>query len=208
MFTGKLFKTPLIPEIIIILGIAALILSARPCFSHPHVFVESRLEIELGDKGVTGIWHHWTFDEFFSAWIIDEFDLDGDGLFSPEETENLYQEAFKNLETYGFWTRVLVGSSEIPVTRIENFTVEINDNMATYSFFVPLNIPVASRTDISIAVFDKDFYCQIFFPPKDVGFKGNVSAWEIDYVTREMPDLTYYFGFITPVAVKLSIAPS
>jgi ABC-type uncharacterized transport system substrate-binding protein len=208
MFNRKPIKAPFSRIFFAFMGIVALFLLPGKSSSHPHVFIESELEIELGVQDIKGIWHHWTFDEYFSAWIIDEFDLDGDGLFSPEETENLYQEAFKNLETYGFWTRVLEGSREIPVTRIENFTVLINDNKAVYSFFVPLDIPVVSGTDIFIAVYDEDFYCQIFFPPGDITFKGNTSKWKIDYDTQKMPELTYYFGFITPVAVRVSITPS
>ncbi len=202
-------KTPLSRIIIImIFGIAALTLWAGSCPAHPHVFIESEMDIELEAGGISGIWHHWTFDEYFSAWILEEYDQDNDGLFSPEETKKLYEEAFKNLKQYGFWTRILRGGSEIPVSRIENFTVEINDNMATYSFFVPLDMTVASESDIFIAVYDESFYCQIFFPPQDIGFKGELSAWEIDYTTQKMPELKYYFGFVTPVAIKLTIVPS
>jgi ABC-type uncharacterized transport system substrate-binding protein len=209
MFTSKITRAPSSRILIIFIsGIMALALWSGPCFSHPHVFVGSELEIELGDKGVTGIWHHWTFDEYFSAWIVDEYDENKDGLFSREETEKLYEEAFKNLKEYGFWTRILIGDREIPVTGIERFSVELEDHQATYSFFIPLDISITSKTDMFIAVFDEDFYCQIFFPPNEVGFKGNLSQWKIDHTTMKMPDLTYYFGFITPIAVRLSITPS
>jgi ABC-type uncharacterized transport system substrate-binding protein len=208
MFNHKSKKAPFSRIIIAFLGIMALFLLPAKSSSHPHVFIESELEVELGEQGIKGVWHHWTFDEYFSAWIIDEFDLDGDGLFSPDETENLYQEAFKNLEAYGFWTRVLEGSREIPVTRIENFTVQLNNNKAIYSFFVPLDIDINSESEVFIAVYDEDFYCQIFFPPGDVSFIGDTSKWNVDYDTQKMPELTYYFGFITPVAVRVSIAPS
>lgn len=208
MFNKKSTKAPLSRIIIALLGIMALFMLPGKSSSHPHVFIESELEIEMGEQGIKGIWHHWTFDEYFSAWIIDEFDQDNDGQFSPEETEKLYQEAFKNLETYGFWTRVLKSGEEIPVSGIENFTVRLANDKATYSFFVPLDININSDSEVFIAVYDKDFYCQIFFPPKDISFKGNTSKWKVDYDTQKMPELTYYFGFITPVAVRVSISPS
>ncbi len=154
---------------LIVLGIMALIFQAQTCLAHPHVFIESELEIELGDEGVRGLWLHWTFDEYFSAWIIDEYDQNKDGRFSPEETQKLYEEAFKNLKNYGFWTRVFKGSRDIPVTRIENFTVKLRDHQATYSFFVPLDIAFTQESeDLFILSYDEDFYCQIFFPPAEV----------------------------------------
>lgn len=59
--------------------------TAPTAWSHPHVFIEVRIEVELDARGIEGIWQHWTFDEYFSAWIIEEFDTDGDGKFSDEE---------------------------------------------------------------------------------------------------------------------------
>jgi len=186
----------------------ALVLWPRFCLAHPHVFIETEMEIKLGEQGISGIWQHWTFDEFFSAWVADEFDQNRDGRFSAEETRKLYEEAFKNLKQYGFWTRVIIKDRQIPVERIEQFSVEMVNNQARYSFFLPLDISVTTHTEVFIAVYDHDFYCQIFFPPREVGFLGNLSPWKIDHSTRKMPELTYYFGFITPVAVKISIAPS
>lgn len=195
--------------IVIFSGITALIFLVSHGLAHPHVFIESELEIELGEDGVKGLWHHWTFDEYFSAWIIEEFDQDQDGRISPQEAEKLYDEAFKNLKKFGFWTRVLNGDEDIPVDRLEEFSVEIKDNLATYSFFLPLDIPVTpDKEDVFILAYDEDYYCQIFFPPGDVGFRGNTSKWEVDYTTQKMPDLTYYFGFITPEAVRISLNPS
>lgn len=207
MFIRKIKPVRLFPiAVIIILGAAALIFPAGHSFAHPHVFIESELEIELGEDGVKGIWHHWTFDEYFSAWIIEEFDQNKDGLISPQEAEKLYNEAFKNLKKFGFWTRVLKGDEDIPVARLEDFSVEIKDNLATYSFFLPLDIPVTQENEeILILAYDEDYYCQIFFPPGDVGFRGDTSKWEVDYSTQKVPDLTYYFGFITPVAVRVSL---
>ncbi|MFP4397711.1 MAG: DUF1007 family protein [Desulfonatronovibrio sp.] len=195
--------------ILILLGLLVPLVWISPCPAHPHVFVEPELEIELGEDGVKGLWHHWTFDEYFSAWIIEEFDQNKDGLISTQEAEKLYNEAFKNLEKFGFWTRVLKGDENIPVTRLEEFSVEIKDNLATYSFFLPLDIPVTPENkDILILAYDEDYYCQIFFPPGDVGFRGDTSKWDVEYSTQKVPDLTYYFGFITPVAVRVSLNPS
>lgn len=203
----KQTKALLLP-VIIILGVMALFAGAQTCLAHPHVFIESELEIELGEEGVKGLWHRWTFDEYFSAWIVDEYDTNKDGQFSPEETQKLYEEAFKNLKHYGFWTTVLKGNRDVPVTRIENFTVKMRDHQATYSFFIPLDIDFTPDSeDLFILVYDKDFYCQIFFPPAEISFTGEINRWNTEHTTQKMPELTYYFGFVTPVAVRVSLSP-
>ena len=179
----------------------------KQAISHPHVFIETRMEVELDQEGIKGVWHHWTFDEYFSAWIIDEYDTNKDGVFSPEETQRLYQEAFQNLKKFGFWTRVFYGEKEIATDTLEDFSVSLQKQSATYSFFLPLNIKLSSDPqDIYIAVYDEDFYCHIFFPPGEVSFKDEKNKWNLNYTTQKMPELTYYFGFMTPVAVKITIS--
>lgn len=187
-----------------------LVFSAPPqILSHPHVFIEAEMEVEMDQEGIKGIWHHWTFDEYFSAWITDEYDTDKDGVFSPEETEKLYQEAFQNLKKFGFWTKVFNGDDEITIEVLEDFSVSLNNEAATYSFFLPLNIKLGSDPrDLYIAVYDEDFYCQIFYPPDEIIFKGEKEKWNLNYTTQKMPELTYYFGFMTPEAVKVTVSDS
>jgi ABC-type uncharacterized transport system substrate-binding protein len=189
-------------------GILLSILLIRPVGSHPHVFIETGLVVQLSDEGITGFWQHWAFDEYFSAWVIDDFDTDKDGKFSDEELKHVYEGTFTYIKQHGYFTRVLKSDKEIPVTKIENFSVQIKDNRVIYSFFVPLEIKISqSAQDIIIAVYDESFYCHIFFPPDEVGFDGNPSSWKIEYTTQELPEFSFYFGFLIPAAVKLSITP-
>ncbi|WP_052507005.1 DUF1007 family protein [Desulfonatronovibrio magnus] len=211
MYYLKIIKTlPLLRTLLASLVMAALIFSAGPIQAHPHVFIESSLAVVFNKNGIKGIEQQWTFDEFFSSWVIDEYDKNRDGKFSQEETDHLFQEAFKNLKNYGYWTRVFQGTNEHPIEKVENFTVSVSDNMVTYSFFMPLDLKLSRQSgqnEVFIAVYDEDFYCQIFFPPRVVELNGAVDEWSIEQDTVEMEDLTYYFGFVTPVAVRLSINP-
>ena len=37
--------------------------------AHPHVFIVQRLNIVFDNKGLTGFWVEWNFDEIFSSMI-------------------------------------------------------------------------------------------------------------------------------------------
>ncbi len=67
------------------------LLYAPPIQAHPHVFISARLEVDLDDDGIAGFWHYWSFDEYFSAWILEEFDTDQDGVLSPQEQQAVYE---------------------------------------------------------------------------------------------------------------------
>lgn len=186
-----------------------LVLSAGQVFSHPHVFVDAGIEIELDDKGIKGIWQYWTFDEYYSAWLVNEYDRDPAGDFTEDALKLIYEQTFMNLKHHGYFTKIIQGKEKSAATHVEHFSVKIQNNHAVYSFFVPLGINIGSSgQDIYVAVYDESFFCQVVFPAGQVGFKGNLSEWKFDYSTQEMPELTYYFGFMVPTAVRVTLTPS
>lgn len=184
------------------------VVTAHAAFSHPHVFIDTEVKVELDDKGLKGIGLSWFFDEFFSSWIIDEFDADKDGAFSEEEQRNIYEQAFTNLEHYGYFTRIFAAGQEVPVTRVERFSARIEQDRIVYSFFIPLGIDISkSSSEILIAVYDESFYCFIEYPPESIRVSGNGTSWKVDHATRTMIELAYYFGMVTPTALQLTITP-
>ena len=127
----------------IVLAAVALTLGfAGSGLSHPHVFLETEMQIELDSRGIKGLWQEWIFDEYQSAWIINQYDTDRSGEISGPELDRLYRETFDNLKNYDFFTWVVTGSQKIPARKIEHFSVRIKDGLAVYSFFVPFDIEI------------------------------------------------------------------
>jgi len=208
---SKLHSIP--PKALILLGfiLVALVVSmgsARPGLSHPHVFLESEMRVELDRDGIKGLWHEWIFDEYQSAWIISQYAKDGSGEISGPELDRLYRETFDNLKAYDFFTWVVVGDETIAAGEIDHFSVKIRDNLAVYSFFIPLDISLGQNPEeVYILVYDETYFCHIFFPPEEVGFTGETWAWNIEYSFTKRPDMSFYFGMVTPEAVKLKLSP-
>ncbi len=185
----------------------ALLVFPVTVFGHPHVFIEAEVEIELNAQGIKGLWQDWTFDEYFSAWIIEEFDTNQDGRFDDQETRAVHDGAFRYLAEFGYFTKVLKGEREMPIKAIEKFSVATRGHKIVYTFFVNLDIKVPSGvSELIIAVYDESFYCQVAFPKKAIGFKGKPDEWKIEQSNHELPEFAYYFGFMTPTAVKLTVS--
>ncbi len=166
------------------------------------------MQVELDEHGIKGVWQEWTFDEYQSAWIINQYNLDKTGSISDSELERLYNETFKNLKHHDFFTWILVDGEKIPATEITDFSVTVQDDLAIYSFFVPFELEINSdNLEVFILVYDESYFCHVFFPPEEIGFKGNTSSWVIDYTTQKKSNLTFYFGMITPEALKITLKP-
>ena len=61
----------------------AVYLNGSQAVAHPHVQVQASANLLFSQTGqVTGIQHHWQFDEAYSAFAVQGLDANGDGKFS------------------------------------------------------------------------------------------------------------------------------
>lgn len=70
---------------------AALSIAATGAGAHPHVFVDTDLEIVVSQGRVTGVNMTWSYDEFFTLLILEDMGLDpdGDGVLTEAELAQL-----------------------------------------------------------------------------------------------------------------------
>ena len=104
--------------------------------AHPHLFISTQTEFILNNGKVQGAYETWTFDRFFSADIIQGYDLNGDGLFSKAETQDVYDNAFINTKNYAYFTFIRQGDKRQSPARVSDFSVWQKNGIATYRFYV------------------------------------------------------------------------
>jgi ABC-type uncharacterized transport system substrate-binding protein len=78
-----------------VITLLVLLGQAAPAAAHPHVWVTDVTTFVFEGRQLVGLRHHWTFDEFFGSYVIEQHDVDGDGRFDPAETAALRQGAFE-----------------------------------------------------------------------------------------------------------------
>ena len=109
-----------------------------PLFAHPHVSLDARIEFEFYGKTCRGFWVDWTFDAFFSATVINDFDANQNSRFEDSEIQKVHDGAFINLRKYGFFTLIRKGGERTSPEAVERFSASIKDNRLVYRFYVPL----------------------------------------------------------------------
>lgn len=147
-------------------------------FAHPHVAFEARLEIEITGGRCVGFWEEWTFDSFFSAMVIGEFDANRDGRFDATENAKLEKGYFANLRKYGYFTFIRTGESRWSPDRVEGFLGRIEGDRLVYRFRVPLEAKDPGK-EFALAVFDATFYCAVSYAGKAASFPGaSPASWK------------------------------
>ncbi|WFE90650.1 DUF1007 family protein [Roseibium porphyridii] len=85
--------------------IFALMLSVVVVAAHPHVFVEARTKLVFDENGqAVAVNHIFRFDDAFSAFAIQGFDTNGDGVYSREELAELAQVNVESMADFGYFT--------------------------------------------------------------------------------------------------------
>ncbi|MBU0934536.1 MAG: DUF1007 family protein [Spirochaetes bacterium] len=174
-----------------IIALALLLLAAQlVIYAHPHTAFSVRLDFEFEGTNCTGFWEEWTFDPFFSAEIFSMFDKDANGVFSQDETDMVYNNAFINLRKYGFWTIIRVNGKRSSPDRVEQFSVHKKDARVVYRFRVPVAAG-SLGTDFHVAIFDTTYYCAISYEDDPVrisqlGSTKPAIRWQRE-VNRESP---------------------
>lgn len=73
--------------------------------AHPHVFVEARTKLIFDDQGnASEVEHVFRFDDAFSAYAMQGFDANGDGVYSRDELAELAKVNVDSMAEFGYFT--------------------------------------------------------------------------------------------------------
>jgi len=159
--------------------------------AHPHLFISTQTEFILNNGKVQGAYETWTFDRFFSADIIQGYDLNGDGLFSKAETQDVYDNAFINTKNYAYFTFIRQGDKRQSPARVSDFSVWQKNGIASYRFYVDLS---KYSGNFYFAVYDYTFFCDFRYDEKmPVLFTGDSGKTVPKYTIAENKKYPVYY---------------
>jgi ABC-type uncharacterized transport system substrate-binding protein len=134
--------------------------AALAAFAHPHVFINNRMTVTFDGGALKGMTFRWVFDDMFSEMILTDFKPKKDGSFSAGQTAHIKSAAFDNLENYHYFLMFYIDGKRLRKIRIEQFTPSvIQGGKLVYSFFVPLDVPVAAdEHTVRVTVYDDTYF--------------------------------------------------
>jgi len=151
-----------------------------------------RSEVVFGpDYQITGIRHHWTFDEFYTAMAIQGLDADGDGVYSKEELEPLAKVNVESLKEFDYFTFVHLAGEDDKLLKLKppvDYWIDYDNSVLTLHFTLPLEQPVETHAKpVDIDVYDPSFFVAFgFATEKPVTMAGTETKGCVADVT--LPD--------------------
>lgn len=141
--------------------------------AHPHVWVDYAIEARFDAEGLVGFHHHWTFDEMFSSQLMEMFDADGDGVFSPEEVQAVRRGAFEYLSEYDYFIQIKIDKTPFHVASVTDFHAAIHGYQVVYDFFIPCRVPATTEPQpVHLLVADMEYFVDLDLHDDGLTIKG------------------------------------
>lgn len=146
--------------------------------AHPHVWVDSASEVIFDDTGrITGIRHHWRFDEAFSAFAVQGLDENKDGIYTRQELVPLAQVNVESLNEFEFFTFLHAGDYQAGFGAPRDYWLDHEDSALILHFTLPLSRPLKTASPVRLEVFDPEYFVAFSLPSTEavrlVGAPGN-----------------------------------
>ena len=144
-------------------------LSAAPAAAHPHVWIELRSDVVIGqDSKITAINLEWRFDQAYNEVALEGLDTDGDGTYSQKEIEPLTKENMESLKEWDYFTAIKVDGKKAEFGAITEYGQVWSEKGLALHFTVPLKTPVDPRSQSLVyRVYDPTFFIAIDYPKDD-----------------------------------------
>jgi ABC-type uncharacterized transport system substrate-binding protein len=168
MNSSKPWRRNAIGRYVVLLG---LILAAAPlpAASHPHVWIDARAEFRLDDaQQIDAIRIEWRFDEFFTAYALEELDVASADDVTEEQRQALAKQYVDSLVEWHYMTELEVDDGFAELGTAEAYGTEIVDSMMTLRFTLPVVEPVDPRRHlVGLRMYDPTYYISIEYAADD-----------------------------------------
>lgn len=140
------------------LACAAACLVAPRAEAHPHVWVQVQSEILYGaDGSVTGVRHHWAFDEMFSTYATQGLDANNDGKLTPDELKDLAKTNVEALKDFEYFTYARFDGKKAKFNEAADYGLDFDKGILTLHFTLPLAAPVKAKS-AEFDIYDNTYF--------------------------------------------------
>ncbi|MBK3798249.1 DUF1007 family protein [Azospirillum brasilense] len=127
--------------------------------AHPHVFVEVGFGLQFIDRALEAIDVTWRFDEFYSQAMLPDYMKKGEKQLSPQGVKGLYDDVFRFLADYRFFTDVSVDGVLMNPVKATGFMARVDRGALVFTFLVPLPKPMTAGT-LDLIGFDPEYFIE------------------------------------------------
>lgn len=168
---------------------------AGPVLAHPHVWIETKVEVILNERNeATGVRIDWTYDELYSLYIVADLGLDPDGDEVLTEDEVAQLSGFDMNWDAGFAgdTYALLGEAPLELSGPQEFGASYAGGKITSTHLRMFAAPVpVGDVPLVVQAYDPGYYVAYSIPERAVvtggtGCTAQVFVPDLDAAQEEL----------------------
>ena len=166
---------------------AALLACATPLGAHPHIFVDTGLEVIVDAEGrLTHLRITWAYDEFYSLLVTEDrgLDPDYDGVLTQAEVASLNGFDMQWIEGFNGDTVLLEGGEEVALSGPQDVETRFADGRIITSHLRAVEDPAPAADGLVIKPYDPTYYTAY-----EVTQKVTIQGSETCRARVKMPDM-------------------
>jgi ABC-type uncharacterized transport system substrate-binding protein len=148
--------------------ILPLCLLAGPALAHPHVWIETGIEVILNERNeATGVRVSWTYDDLYSLYVVGDLGLDPDwdGKLTPDEEARLSGFDMKWDPDFPGDTYALMGDAALALSRPRDWTAGYAGGKITSTHLRVFDAPVPlAAGPLIVQAYDPGYYVAYSIP--------------------------------------------
>ena len=135
---------------------------AAPARAHPHVWVTMHTELVYAPDGlITGVRHHWAFDDMFSAFATQGMEAKEKGKFTREELAPLAKVNVESLKEYDYFTYATADGKKAELTEpAPDYWLDFNDSILTLNFTLTFKTTIKAK-ELKVEVYDPTILVEV-----------------------------------------------
>ncbi|NVK19983.1 MAG: DUF1007 family protein [Methylocystaceae bacterium] len=137
--------------------------ASLPAKAHPHSWIDLETSLIFNEKGqIKGLWVGWLFDDFYSAFTLEETPRNKDGGYSQKSLNDLAEQNLKNLSEYSYFTFIHSDGKAVTFKPVTDYKTYVSKQRLWMEFTVMLENPIDPKAHkIDYAVYDPTYYVEI-----------------------------------------------
>lgn len=148
-------------------AIAAVASLAAPvsATAHPHVLIDAQATFRLdAERRIEAIQIEWRFDEFFSAYALEELQVESSDAVTGEQRAAMAEQYIGSLVEWNYMTELAVDADYATLGPATDYSVSVDDGIVSLLFTLPVAEPVDAAThQIGLRMYDPSYYISIEF---------------------------------------------
>jgi ABC-type uncharacterized transport system substrate-binding protein len=147
-----------------------------------------RIHVTIQDNGIQQIDVRWDLSEMLSQSLLEQYDVNGDGILDDKEARLLTAFFSEVLHSSDYFTTITVNERKLNTLGFESPRFEWQPAGAGFIYSIPLNAHIKDMLDLTVQVMDPDFNFTFYYRPDSVTW-NQPKGYRLSHNARRFPQI-------------------